>query len=76
MAVRAIFSRPPLTSCPPQVCYHHGSPADPEERDRVPLGAPHPDIALLSSFISSYLPGLEPRPAVVETCLYTVRPPL
>ncbi|NXQ98445.1 SOX oxidase, partial [Sagittarius serpentarius] len=59
-----------------KVCYHHGSPTDPEKRDRdwVPLGAPHPDIALLSSFISSYLPGLEPRPAVVETCLYTVRP--
>ncbi|NXX62394.1 SOX oxidase, partial [Scopus umbretta] len=64
----------PLTSCPPQVCYHHGSPADPEERDRAPPGAPHPDIALLSSFVSSYLPGLEPWPAVVETCLYTVRP--
>ncbi|NXW24410.1 SOX oxidase, partial [Circaetus pectoralis] len=57
-----------------KVCYHHGSPADPEERDRVPLGAPHPDITLLSSFIGSYLPGLEPRPAVVETCLYTNTP--
>ncbi|KAM9615769.1 peroxisomal sarcosine oxidase isoform 2-T2 [Morphnus guianensis] len=58
-----------------KVCYHHGSPTDPEERDGVPLGAPHPDIALLSSFISNYLPGLETRPAVVETCLYTVRSP-
>ncbi|NWI24952.1 SOX oxidase, partial [Sula dactylatra] len=57
-----------------KVCYHHGSPADPEERDRAPLGAPHPDVALLSSFISSYLPGLEPWPAVVETCLYTNTP--
>ncbi|KAF1490854.1 Peroxisomal sarcosine oxidase, partial [Pygoscelis antarcticus] len=57
-----------------KVCYHHGSPTDPEERDRLPPGTPHPDVALLSSFISSYLPGLEPRPAVVETCLYTVRP--
>ncbi|XP_075627983.1 peroxisomal sarcosine oxidase isoform X1 [Balearica regulorum gibbericeps] len=57
-----------------KVCYHHGSPADPEERDRVPPGAPHPTITLLSSFISSYLPGLEPQPAVVETCLYTNTP--
>ncbi|NWR65162.1 SOX oxidase, partial [Bucorvus abyssinicus] len=57
-----------------KVCYHHGSPTDPEERDWVPSGAPRPDIALLSSFISSYLPGLEPRPAVVETCLYTNTP--
>ncbi|NXV40865.1 SOX oxidase, partial [Uria aalge] len=57
-----------------KVCYHHGSPVDPEERDRVPPGTPRPDVALLSSFISSYLPGLEPRPAVVETCLYTNTP--
>lgn len=58
----------------PQVCYHHGSPVDPEDRDRAPPGAPHPNVALLSSFISSYLPGLEPQPAVLETCMYTVRP--
>ncbi|KAM6118279.1 peroxisomal sarcosine oxidase [Phoenicopterus ruber ruber] len=59
-----------------KVCYHHGSPADPEERDRdqVPSGTPRRDVALLSSFISSYLPRLEPRPAVVETCLYTNTP--
>lgn len=63
----------PLSGCP-QVCYHHGSPVDPEDRDRAPPGAPHPDVALLSSFISSYLPGLEPQPAVLETCMYTVRP--
>ncbi|XP_053940758.1 peroxisomal sarcosine oxidase [Cuculus canorus] len=57
-----------------KVCYHHGSSTDPEERDRVPPGTPRPDIALLSSFISRYLPGLEPSPAVVETCLYTNTP--
>ncbi|KAM6315578.1 peroxisomal sarcosine oxidase [Podargus strigoides] len=57
-----------------KVCHHHGSPTDPEERDRVPPGAPRPDVTLLSSFISSYLPGLEPQPAVVETCLYTNTP--
>ncbi|NWH72300.1 SOX oxidase, partial [Piaya cayana] len=57
-----------------KVCHHHGSPIDPEERDRVPPGTPRPDIALLSSFISRYLPGLETSPAVVETCLYTNTP--
>ncbi|KAM9257237.1 peroxisomal sarcosine oxidase [Cariama cristata] len=57
-----------------KVCYHHGSPTDPEERDRVPPGVPRPNVTLLSSFISSYLPGLEPQPAVVETCLYTNTP--
>ncbi|NWW80323.1 SOX oxidase, partial [Climacteris rufus] len=57
-----------------KVCHHHGSPIDPEKRDQVSSSAPHPDIALLSSFISSYLPGLEPQPAVMETCLYTNTP--
>ncbi|XP_064022096.1 peroxisomal sarcosine oxidase isoform X2 [Pogoniulus pusillus] len=57
-----------------KVCYHYGSPTDPDERDRAPPGAPRPSIALLSRFISSYLPGLETEPAVVETCLYTNTP--
>ncbi|NXT01797.1 SOX oxidase, partial [Jacana jacana] len=57
-----------------KVCYHHGSPTDPEERDRVPPGTHRPNVALLSSFITSYLPGLDPQPAVVETCLYTNTP--
>ncbi|NWS77187.1 SOX oxidase, partial [Crotophaga sulcirostris] len=57
-----------------KVCYHHGSPTDPEERDRVPPGTLRPNVALLSSFINRYLPGLEPQPAVVETCLYTNTP--
>ncbi|NWZ30093.1 SOX oxidase, partial [Asarcornis scutulata] len=57
-----------------KVCYHHGRPVDPEDRDRAPPGAPHPDVALLSSFISSYLPGLELQPAVLETCMYTNTP--
>uniref|UniRef100_A0A669PR30 Pipecolic acid and sarcosine oxidase n=1 Tax=Phasianus colchicus TaxID=9054 RepID=A0A669PR30_PHACC len=50
------------------------SPTDPEERDRTPPGSPRPHVTLLSTFISSYLPGLEPQPAVLESCLYTVRP--
>ncbi|NWI52753.1 SOX oxidase, partial [Calyptomena viridis] len=57
-----------------KVCHHHGSPIDPEKRDQVPSGASHPDIAVLSSFISSYLPKLEAQPAVMETCLYTNTP--
>ncbi|NWW29632.1 SOX oxidase, partial [Panurus biarmicus] len=57
-----------------KVCHHHGSPIDPEKRDQAPSNAPRPDIAILSSFISSYLPGLETQPAVMETCLYTNTP--
>ncbi|KAJ7416412.1 Peroxisomal sarcosine oxidase [Willisornis vidua] len=59
---------------PLQLCHHHGTPTDPEKRDQTPSGASRPDIALLSSFISSYLPGLETQPAVMETCLYTNTP--
>ncbi|XP_027582585.2 peroxisomal sarcosine oxidase [Pipra filicauda] len=57
-----------------KLCHHHGSPIDPEKRDQAPSGADRPDISLLSSFISSYLPGLETQPAVMETCLYTNTP--
>lgn len=31
------------------------------------------NILLLSQFVSLYLSGLEPEPALVESCLYTVR---
>ncbi|NXC45669.1 SOX oxidase, partial [Penelope pileata] len=57
-----------------KVCYHYGSPTDPEERDQAAPDSPRPHVAILSSFVSSYLPGLEPRPAVLETCLYTNTP--
>ncbi|NWU70651.1 SOX oxidase, partial [Pterocles burchelli] len=74
-APHGVYGMPPLEyPGMVKVCYHHGSPADPEERDRVPLGTPSPNVTILSSFISSYLPRLEPRPAIVETCLYTNTP--
>ncbi|NXE09723.1 SOX oxidase, partial [Lophotis ruficrista] len=57
-----------------KVCYHDGSPIDPEQRDWAPPDPACPNVTLLSNFISRYLPGLEPRPAVVETCLYTNTP--
>ncbi|NXM68417.1 SOX oxidase, partial [Serilophus lunatus] len=57
-----------------KLCHHHGSPIDPEKRDQAPSGTSRPDIAILSSFISSYLPRLETQPAVMETCLYTNTP--
>ncbi|NXA05372.1 SOX oxidase, partial [Sapayoa aenigma] len=57
-----------------KLCHHHGSPTDPEKRDQAPSGASRPDIAVLSNFVSNYLPRLEPQPAVMETCLYTNTP--
>ncbi|NXF11161.1 SOX oxidase, partial [Smithornis capensis] len=57
-----------------KLCHHHGSPTDPEKRDQALSGASRPDIGILSNFITSYLPKLEPQPAVMETCLYTNTP--
>uniref|UniRef100_A0A674J7H2 Uncharacterized protein n=1 Tax=Terrapene triunguis TaxID=2587831 RepID=A0A674J7H2_9SAUR len=56
-----------------KICCHSGSPADPEERDRPPEASALPDIQILQDFVSKYLPGLVPEPAVVEHCMYTVR---
>ncbi|XP_078536205.1 peroxisomal sarcosine oxidase [Lissotriton helveticus] len=57
-----------------KVCYHHGSKVDPDMRDR-PLESPSlQDIQILSNFVSKYLPGLEPEPAIVERCMYTITP--
>ncbi|CAM5164418.1 unnamed protein product [Eretmochelys imbricata] len=58
-----------------KICYHSGSPADPEERDRPPEASGRlPDIQVLQDFVSNYLPGLVPEPAVVEHCMYTNTP--
>ncbi|XP_039364145.1 peroxisomal sarcosine oxidase [Mauremys reevesii] len=57
-----------------KICYHSGSPADPEERDQPPEASALPDIQILQDFVSKYLPGLVPEPAVVEHCMYTNTP--
>nr|XP_023866458.1 LOW QUALITY PROTEIN: uncharacterized protein LOC111979999 [Salvelinus alpinus] len=52
-------------------CYHMGSEMEHKERVRQ---TDRTDILLLSQFVSLYLSGLEPEPALVESCLYTVTP--
>ncbi|KAM6970250.1 peroxisomal sarcosine oxidase [Aplochiton taeniatus] len=54
-----------------KICYHMGSETEPDQRDRQ---AGQTDVQLLCRFVAHYLPGLEPEPAVVESCLYTVTP--
>lgn len=56
-----------------QVCYHHGNNADPEERDCPAAFSDIQDVQILSRFVRDHLPDLEPKPAVVERCMYTVR---
>ena len=48
-----------------------GVPCEPDLRDRVSLDQ---FIHRAREFVTSSFPGLEPEPAIVETCMYTVRP--
>lgn len=56
-----------------QVCYHYGNKADPEERDCPTAFSDIQDAQILSHFVRAYLPDLEPEPAIMERCMYTVR---
>uniref|UniRef100_A0A4W5KCL4 Pipecolic acid and sarcosine oxidase n=1 Tax=Hucho hucho TaxID=62062 RepID=A0A4W5KCL4_9TELE len=46
-----------------KICYHMGSETEPDESDQQ---TDRTDVHLLSQFVSHYLLGLEPEPAVVE----------
>uniref|UniRef100_A0A668AZP7 Peroxisomal sarcosine oxidase n=1 Tax=Myripristis murdjan TaxID=586833 RepID=A0A668AZP7_9TELE len=54
-----------------KICYHNGSETDPDKRDRQ---TDRSDIDILRRYITHCFPGLEPEPAVVESCLYTLTP--
>ncbi|GCB65423.1 LOW QUALITY PROTEIN: peroxisomal sarcosine oxidase [Scyliorhinus torazame] len=56
-----------------KICYHSGSDADPDERD-ILFQQPSEDVNLLSNFLSKEFPGLDLKPAIVESCMYTVTP--
>lgn len=56
-----------------QVCYHHGNNADPEERDCPSAFSDIQDVQILSCFVRDHLPDLQPEPAIMEHCMYTVR---
>ena len=55
-----------------KILYHGGPKSDPQLRDRASL-TPH--IALARSYVTQYLPLLEDtKPAIIETCMYTMTP--
>lgn len=54
-----------------KICLHTGSPADPDHRDRQ---NDRSDVETLKTYVSRCLPGLDPEPAIVESCLYTCTP--
>ncbi|XP_013827331.2 PREDICTED: peroxisomal sarcosine oxidase isoform X1 [Capra hircus] len=55
-----------------KVCYHHGNNADPEERDCPAAFSDIQDVHILSGFVRDHLPDLQPEPAVMEHCMYTL----
>ncbi|KAK7882717.1 hypothetical protein WMY93_028891 [Mugilogobius chulae] len=54
-----------------KICYHMGSPTDPDHRDRQ---TDRSDVDILSRYVARCVPGLEPEPAIVESCMYTLTP--
>uniref|UniRef100_A0A6A7FSK0 Peroxisomal sarcosine oxidase-like n=2 Tax=Hirondellea gigas TaxID=1518452 RepID=A0A6A7FSK0_9CRUS len=54
-----------------KVCLHTGVPCDPDNRDLVNMDELN---ASSCKYISKHFPCLEPRPAIVESCMYTVTP--
>ncbi|XP_073421584.1 peroxisomal sarcosine oxidase isoform X2 [Dendrobates tinctorius] len=57
-----------------KICFHGGNEADPEERELQVKPNQIQDIQILCNFISQYFPGLHPKPAVIEQCMYTNTP--
>ncbi|KAF0300927.1 Peroxisomal sarcosine oxidase [Amphibalanus amphitrite] len=54
-----------------QLCYHVGVPCDPDRRDTVRMDGV---LQTTKEYVARTFPGLEPEPAIVETCMYTVTP--
>ncbi|XP_072033492.1 peroxisomal sarcosine oxidase-like [Amphiura filiformis] len=55
-----------------KVCKHGGYPiASPEDRD---LCKNQDDIKKMSQYIQKFMPGLEAKPSIVESCMYTCTP--
>lgn len=53
-----------------QLCYHAGLRTDPDERDKVDMSTVQRKA---EEYVKRFFPCLEPKPAVVESCMYTVR---
>ncbi|XP_068945873.1 peroxisomal sarcosine oxidase [Petaurus breviceps papuanus] len=57
-----------------KIAYHHGNKADPDERDCPSASPDVADVQIVSSFVRDYFPGLQPQPAIMESCMYTNSP--
>jgi len=57
-----------------KVAFHGGHEVDPTERDAIPTGTESRFLDKTIDFVRTHLKGLEPRPSITETCMYTVTP--
>lgn len=54
-----------------KLCYHAGLRADPDERDKVNMSTVQ---RRTEDYVKRFFPCLEPKPSVVESCMYTITP--
>ncbi|XP_041349375.1 peroxisomal sarcosine oxidase-like [Gigantopelta aegis] len=54
-----------------KVCLHHGPEIDPDLRDEVDVTWVEDTVR---EYVTKHMPGLEPVPSVVESCIYTNTP--
>jgi hypothetical protein len=52
-----------------QIASHIGIPSDPDRRNKVDM---EPMKNMLIKFVKAHFPGVEPKPAIEEVCMYTV----
>lgn len=57
-----------------KIGYHHGDSVDPEERDCPTTFSDIQDVQILCRFVREHMPGLQPKPDIVERCMYTNTP--
>ena len=57
-----------------QVCWHHGKTIrSPDDRDKpVQGGDGVEDASVVGRHVAAHFPGLETKPSIVETCMYSV----
>ncbi|XP_014662399.1 PREDICTED: peroxisomal sarcosine oxidase-like isoform X2 [Priapulus caudatus] len=55
-----------------KICWHGGVASDPDDRDRVSPAESHIDG--LIKYVRRRFPCVEPKPSIMETCMYTCTP--
>ncbi|ELT87604.1 hypothetical protein CAPTEDRAFT_226581 [Capitella teleta] len=57
-----------------KVCLHNGVEIDPDDRDKISDGMKQKYLESISDYVKQHMPGLNPKPSISETCIYTLTP--